>query len=814
MISPALAEILNVPGDYATIQAGIDAAVDGDVVLVSPGTYAENIDFQGKAIAVRSDQGPENTAIDGGGTTNGSIGVMFHSGEDYGSVIEGFTITNCENAVSYGVPGATGPPYPPSASPVIIKNILYDNHYGIHGYVNYQTKAVEPYIARNIIDANYCGIHLDGQANAYGGVNAIIRNNTIVNNSYCGIKLRMHQSLPTINANIIAGNGNGIGFTYTTLLEERKALVWYNNIWGNDTNFSAESSAVDMNGIQGNISADPLFADSSSRDYHLLTGSPSIDTGDPAPDYNNPDGTRNDMGAFGGPLALADTIPPESVTIISASPAPQTPANDNTVKIIWETPTDEGFGVDGYSFVWDTNPTTEPVMVKDSKAAITATTSAPLPDGNGHYFHIRAVDRAHNWGPTTHQGPFYLDSSILIQMIYETTILQPPAGYERSSFYGINALGQAVGKFSNYDPVAEENTDRQAIVWDPVNGVAMLPTLSGQTATWAINDSGQVAGYSFNAEGFKRAVRWDDDGSSFSIHDLGTLFNPEPLPDGRWGDNSEARSINNMGQVTGYADIPNDDGSFIPYHAFLHSEPEGMQNLGTLISEHPQYQHGYSVGYYISDLGKIVGLAHTLKGGEWVVRPFIYDETAGMKGLGINPDYPLNQWQGTVINGNGTIGGYVIADDGESHPFYWLDQGVAEPIPAAMPAEFPYGEIYGMNSLEQMVGMMWNDAGLQHAFMLDITHGIQDLNEITDLNPGEILESAVEINDSGQIVGNSKIEGQKRGFILNILPPPCQGDFDYDGDVDGLDVAAYEAGSGISLEDFAAAFGRLNCSME
>jgi len=807
LLSPALAATLNVPGVYPTIQAGIDAAVDGDIVLVSPGTYAENIDFQGKAITVRSDQGPETTTIDGGGTTNGSIGVMFHSGEDYGSVIEGFTITNCEKAVSYGVPGATGPPYPPSAFPVIIKNILYDNYYGIHGYVNYQTKAVEPYIARNIIDSNWCGIYLDGQANAYGGVNAIIRNNTIVNNSYCGILLRMYQSLPTIDSNIIAGNGTGIEFSYTILLEERKALVWYNNIWGNTANFNADSSAVDMNGIQGNVSEDPLFEDPAGRDYHLLAGSPNIDTGDPAHDYNDPDGTRNDMGVFGGPLDLADTTPPESVTIISAFPAPETPTSDNTVKIIWETPPDEGFGIDGYSFVWDTNPSIEPDMVKDSRSAITATTSDPLPDGNGHYFHIRAVDRAHNWGPTTHQGPFYIDSTIPIQMIYETTILQPPVGYERSSFYGINALGQAVGKFYNYDPVAEENIDRQAIVWDPVNGVAMLPTLSGQTATWAINDSGQVAGYSFNAEGFQRAVRWDHDGSGFSI------YNPEPQPDGRWGNSSEARSINNQGQVTGYADIPNDDGSFIPYHAFLHSEPEGMQDLGTLTTEYPQYQNGYSLGYYISDQGKIVGVADTLLGGKWILRPFIHDETAGMKELGINSDYLLNQWQGTVINENGTIGGYVTADDGESHPFYWLDQGVAEPIPVAMPIEFPYGEIYGMNSLGQMVGMMWNDAGLEHAFMLDIFHGIQDLNEITDLNPGDILEAALEINDSGQIVGTSEVEGQKRGFILNILAP-CQGDFDHDGDVDGLDVVAYGAGSGLSLENFAAAFGRLNCSME
>ena len=52
-----------VPADQPTIQAGIDAAVDGDVVLVSPGTYFENINFQGKAIQVTSSYGPGVTTI-------------------------------------------------------------------------------------------------------------------------------------------------------------------------------------------------------------------------------------------------------------------------------------------------------------------------------------------------------------------------------------------------------------------------------------------------------------------------------------------------------------------------------------------------------------------------------------------------------------------------------------------------------------------------------------------------------------------------------------------------------------------------------
>jgi hypothetical protein len=61
----ASANTIHVPGDHATIQAAIDAAVNGDTVLVSDGTYTENINFKGKAITVKSVNGASVTIIDG-----------------------------------------------------------------------------------------------------------------------------------------------------------------------------------------------------------------------------------------------------------------------------------------------------------------------------------------------------------------------------------------------------------------------------------------------------------------------------------------------------------------------------------------------------------------------------------------------------------------------------------------------------------------------------------------------------------------------------------------------------------------------------
>jgi len=86
-------------GDFITIQAGIDAANPGFMVIVADGTYTgdgnRDIDFDGKAITVRSENGPENCIIDCQGDPNEPHrGFIFQNGEDANSVLDGFTITN------------------------------------------------------------------------------------------------------------------------------------------------------------------------------------------------------------------------------------------------------------------------------------------------------------------------------------------------------------------------------------------------------------------------------------------------------------------------------------------------------------------------------------------------------------------------------------------------------------------------------------------------------------------------------------------------------------------------------------------------
>lgn len=89
------AETINVPGDYSTIQAGIDAAVDGDIVLVADGNYTgtgnKNISMDGKAITLESANGSESCVIN---CQSNGRGFYLHNYETDETIIRGFTIKN------------------------------------------------------------------------------------------------------------------------------------------------------------------------------------------------------------------------------------------------------------------------------------------------------------------------------------------------------------------------------------------------------------------------------------------------------------------------------------------------------------------------------------------------------------------------------------------------------------------------------------------------------------------------------------------------------------------------------------------------
>jgi hypothetical protein len=98
-------------------------------------------------------------------------------------------------------------------------------------------------------------------------------------------------------------NGSGLSYGDLTI---RNTIVWDNTgrnprfLW-NESYFSNIDEISYIQTAHGNIREDPLFVDISESDYLLLPGSPCIDAGDSLDVYNDLDGSRNDMGIYGGP---------------------------------------------------------------------------------------------------------------------------------------------------------------------------------------------------------------------------------------------------------------------------------------------------------------------------------------------------------------------------------------------------------------------------------------------------------------------------------------------------------------------------------
>ena len=430
LVARAVAQVatIQVPADQPSIQAAINAATNGDTVLVSPGTYTENINFSGKAITVTSASGPLATIIDGGATT--SV-VTFNSGEGPTSILSGFTIRNGQS-IYYG-----GGIEISSASPTIIGNIITGNHgiYGIgidvHGgsplikgnTITGNTQAggdggaggggiatwgsssspASPTIIGNTITTNsvsgggngggisvgYYGQptiqnNLISGNNAYnygGGIavwnysGAIILQNVIINNaaggggSGGGIGIYASQNVVlvnnTINGNTAANSSSGIyvasGSPLTVTLANNIvvastsqvavecASTWSSSspVFDDNDFYSATGSAYtgvcNLSSGSSNISVEPLFANPSSLDFHLSTGSPAIDAGGPTPiplpttDFDgNPrvvNGTV-DMGAYEYQGATTFTVTPGSLSFaqqyVNRTSVPQTVTVTNT----------------------------------------------------------------------------------------------------------------------------------------------------------------------------------------------------------------------------------------------------------------------------------------------------------------------------------------------------------------------------------------------------------------------------------------------------------------------------------------------------
>ncbi len=265
------AQIIHVPGDYPTIQAGIDAAQFwSDTVLVAEGTYYENIDFNGKFITVASHfvidgdtNHINNTIIDGSQPANPNYGsvVYFHSGEDTNSVICGFTIT-----------GGTGV-YVPAL------NLYGGGGIGIENYSG--AKIIHNHIEYNTIESSGSGGGGGiGAGDASNNNYVVIRNNRVCNNSVIANEISEGGGIfilcnAIIKDNIVRNNtataetetavGGGIrvvGFYTERYIECSGNLIAHNEVYSSSMSFYGGAGGLSVFRCYGVVSNNRIMNNS------------------------------------------------------------------------------------------------------------------------------------------------------------------------------------------------------------------------------------------------------------------------------------------------------------------------------------------------------------------------------------------------------------------------------------------------------------------------------------------------------------------------------------------------------------------------
>jgi hypothetical protein len=398
-LAPAsLADVLSVPGDFATVQAAVNAAADGDVIEIAPGDWAEAILVTGKqlelvgtgefasdvaiggldatALWIRqgSDVTLRNLELSGSGNRGlrvtdstallEGVGISANQGNTgAGASLSGATVTIRDSAFVANASNNSGGAIYAGSSVVVIEDTAFVSNSMSRGAIFAIGSQVE--IDRALFAGNVAVVATAIEAAAESQV---VVDNSIVTNQQGGTPFRIVNGaiLKASNLTIAENDHSDASISFNSgTLTMRNSIVWDAGIppttGGGTVNLSYSNVAGGPDG-PGMIDADPLFR--TSPPFSLDAGSPCID----AADGNSIDGAvdfrgqprftddRNIADEGVGPMTYLDMGAIERIPAIRYVKAGATGTGDGTSWADAMTDLQDAFveasGDDGIEEIW------------------------------------------------------------------------------------------------------------------------------------------------------------------------------------------------------------------------------------------------------------------------------------------------------------------------------------------------------------------------------------------------------------------------------------------------------------------------------
>jgi len=307
---------------------------------------------------------------------------------------------------------------------------------------------------------------------------------------------------------------------------------------------------------------------------------------------------------------------------------------------------------------------------------------------------------------------------------------------------GISATGMIAGQTS------------ASYAWDARDGLMQIPGLGGgDTYAWSMNVSDQVVGGSHPVAGssYIEAFVWDKANGTRQIASFGCQ--------------SEAKGINNRGDIAGFLDFPPDGVSVAP---FLWRRGQGWVRLAPLVS-------GQSSGAeHLNDNDEIVGDAQDASGADHMV---IWNPNGTMTDMGNMPPQYQNYPSG--INDRGVVCGFTFGYLSGALGFVSY---IWSPSTGYVPLFDPYNATYsinavGINNQNTVVGRLDDTQGSTEGFVWTQAGGFTMIND--HLDPGSAGWNVTEvdaINDAGQMAGVGYVGLRPYAVLITpVGPAPVSG---------------------------------------